>query len=332
MNAWHHFGSAGLVVAALATGCQARESTSPSPTASLEPYASASPSPTATAWAAVVLPATETGPSPTPFVHIVQKGDTLLAIALKYGVQLDQLLAANPDIDPHFLTVGQALNIPGPNGQPIQSLLPTSTPWALDVIDGRCFATPSGRTVCLATVAAPADTAVEAVSVQFSLVDASGSLITSQIAYAPLNLVPAGGIMPFMAEFESGLGTAAGLQTVLRSAVPVADPTGRYLPASVEGASLVYSDDHRLVHVSGTVHVTLQDSQGGPWRQSLLAMALDSQGSVIGFSKVQFDGEQSQPGDQPFSMDVFSLGPAITDVEIRAEARRIVQTTPTPAP
>jgi len=44
--------------------------------------------------------------------HTVQSGETLFAIARKYGVKLDALLAANPGLDPKRLKVGQTLNVP----------------------------------------------------------------------------------------------------------------------------------------------------------------------------------------------------------------------------
>ncbi len=39
------------------------------------------------------------GPSPTPFAHVVKKDDTLLGIAIRYGISLEDLLAANPGIE-----------------------------------------------------------------------------------------------------------------------------------------------------------------------------------------------------------------------------------------
>lgn len=46
--------------------------------------------------------------------HTVQAGESPYSIAKKYGVKLDALLAANPDIEPKRLKIGQTLNIPAP--------------------------------------------------------------------------------------------------------------------------------------------------------------------------------------------------------------------------
>jgi murein DD-endopeptidase MepM/ murein hydrolase activator NlpD len=49
---------------------------------------------------------------PNAEYYTVQYGDYMAAIALKYAVDLDLLIAANPEIDPNWLAVGQVLTIP----------------------------------------------------------------------------------------------------------------------------------------------------------------------------------------------------------------------------
>src|ERR1043166_2161967 len=49
-----------------------------------------------------------------PRVHVVKSGDTASAIARQYGVKLNALMAANPNVDARRLKVGQSLNIPPP--------------------------------------------------------------------------------------------------------------------------------------------------------------------------------------------------------------------------
>src|SRR5689334_16611660 len=50
----------------------------------------------------------------TPVTYTVQQGDTLLQIALRFGVDLTLLQSANGGIDPPSLQIGQQLTIPGP--------------------------------------------------------------------------------------------------------------------------------------------------------------------------------------------------------------------------
>lgn len=54
--------------------------------------------------------AQESGP-----VYIVQSGDTLSNIAARFNVTINDLIAANPSLDPNFLSEGQQIVIPGLN-------------------------------------------------------------------------------------------------------------------------------------------------------------------------------------------------------------------------
>ena len=45
--------------------------------------------------------------------HVVKAGETPTAIARKYGLKLEVLMAANPRLEPRRLRIGQTLNIPG---------------------------------------------------------------------------------------------------------------------------------------------------------------------------------------------------------------------------
>jgi len=61
--------------------------------------------------AARPVSAQESGP-----IYIVQAGDTLSYIASRFNVTIEDLMAANPAIDPNFLSEGQQIIIPGLEG------------------------------------------------------------------------------------------------------------------------------------------------------------------------------------------------------------------------
>lgn len=70
----------------------------PEPSATLEPTDTPEPTPTAT---------------PEPQTYTVQGGDTLLSIAQSFGVTVDAILQANPEIsDPELIRPGQEIVIP----------------------------------------------------------------------------------------------------------------------------------------------------------------------------------------------------------------------------
>ena len=49
-------------------------------------------------------------------IYIIQEGDTLYNVALRFNVSLDDLITANPSIDPNVLAAGQQVVIPGLEG------------------------------------------------------------------------------------------------------------------------------------------------------------------------------------------------------------------------
>ena len=69
-------------------------------------------------------------PTPTPrqTVYVVQEGDTLIAIAERFGVSVDSIVEVNGIEDPTLINIGQELLIPG--GQEPAPTQPGSTPGA----------------------------------------------------------------------------------------------------------------------------------------------------------------------------------------------------------
>jgi murein DD-endopeptidase MepM/ murein hydrolase activator NlpD len=49
-------------------------------------------------------------------VYIVQQGDTLSLIATRFNVSINDIVAANPSLDPNFISEGQQITIPGLEG------------------------------------------------------------------------------------------------------------------------------------------------------------------------------------------------------------------------
>ncbi len=56
---------------------------------------------------------TRQGPAPDmPQQYTVKEGDTMFDIALKFGITLEALTAANPGVNPERIFPGQVLNVP----------------------------------------------------------------------------------------------------------------------------------------------------------------------------------------------------------------------------
>jgi LysM repeat protein len=58
--------------------------------------------------------------------YSVKSGDTLAGIAERFGVSLDDLRAANPNLNPAALSVGDLVRLPALSGDPPPTATPTS--------------------------------------------------------------------------------------------------------------------------------------------------------------------------------------------------------------
>ncbi len=79
----------------------------PQPTAILMPTRPVAPTSTATATPTAT-------PTSNVRAHVVQPGETLAAIAQRYGVTVEAILALNQFSNPNLIEVGQELLIPPP--------------------------------------------------------------------------------------------------------------------------------------------------------------------------------------------------------------------------
>jgi LysM repeat protein len=77
-----------------------------------EPTSTEAPAPTAAAPTPVPPPVATETPSSLGQTYTVQEGDIPMTIAAKFGITVEELLAANPGVDPTGLHIGQVLVIP----------------------------------------------------------------------------------------------------------------------------------------------------------------------------------------------------------------------------
>lgn len=95
------------------------------------PSAGGSPSPTLPTVTPIVTPAPTPVPEPTDQIYIVQPGDTMSRIAGKFGLTLEELIAANAETipDPNKLQIGDQVIIPArdPEDLPAASEIPAAS-------------------------------------------------------------------------------------------------------------------------------------------------------------------------------------------------------------
>jgi LysM repeat protein len=93
------------------------------------PGVGASASPSGAAASASVEPTPV--PAPTPQIYTIKAGDALGRIARRFGLTLEQLQAANPDIkDPNRIKVGDKIVIPTPPPDEVSGGSPSAAPSA----------------------------------------------------------------------------------------------------------------------------------------------------------------------------------------------------------
>jgi LysM repeat protein len=251
-------------------------------------------------------------------VYVVRQGDTLSGIASRFGVPLEQLQAANPAVDPRFLTVGAALIIPT-GGEDPASVLPTPTPPALQLAAPSCFSSAEGALTCFVPAGNPGPLGLENVAARVSLVDASGAVVASETALLPLNLLPPGQSLPLVASFSPPVPPWAHAEIQLLSALPVADSGERYVPVEVGDSRVAISPDGLSAVVSGALALSAgSESAAEVW---LAALALDSEGRVVGVRRWESATPLLAGGSLEFTLNLYSLSGRIAAVALYAEAR-----------
>lgn len=90
------------------------ETATPTPESAVSPTPSPTPTPEATPT-----------PTPAPQTYTVQAGDTLLGIAERFGITVEDLQSRNELTDPNNIFVGQQLQLPQP-GERVQPETPAA--------------------------------------------------------------------------------------------------------------------------------------------------------------------------------------------------------------
>jgi len=305
-----------IVWAALWAGCGGVQVTtapaataSPSPAWTLTPYLTPSPSPTLSS-TPPRLP-TAAMPSPTPWTYQVQKGDTMLGIALRFGVPLEELKQANPGVDPQFLSVGARLIIPVNADNPAG--LPTPTPVPLTVGTPFCAPAVDGSAVCLVTVTNPGPQAVEAVSVWVALENGEARNVE-----ALNDLLPAGSTTVAVARFAPPAPPRPRAAARLLRALPVDEERQqqRYLSVALDETKTTIAVDGRSARVVGEATVNAEQT-GQIW---VVAVAYDDRGRPVGARRWEAGAPTAGGQTVSFAFTLYSIGPRIARVALSAEA------------
>jgi LysM repeat protein len=308
----------------LLSACSPTPTVSPIPTPlslrTFIPYRTSTPTPTLAAPTRLPPPTETPLPTPTPFTYTVKKDDSMLAIAINYGISLEQLLAANPSVQPRMLSVGTVLVIP------LEGVLatpePTEAPLPLQASQPLCYPQADGGLWCLMLVLNDQAGAVENLTGRISFFSPSGESLGSQTVFAPLDLLQSSEKLALAAYFPPPLAGEWIVQGELLSALPVADGDPRYLSAAFQLDSLTIAPDGKSAGVFGVV--LLPEGQPSVGTLMLAGTAYDVYGRPVSVRKWQV--ENPCPSGEicsriPFEGVLYSLGPAIVQVELLVQAK-----------
>jgi LysM repeat protein len=258
--------------------------------------------------------------TPTPLTYTVVAGDTLMQIAQKFGVSLDDLMAANPDVSATSLMIGAVLTIPtSPILTPVTGPTPVNLPFTrLD-----CWPTADGGKWCFAAITNITGDTLENLIAQISLVNSSGTIAASQTSMSMLDILPPGKSTALATFFPAPMPLDAMPQAQLTSAIRILPTDSRYAHLEI-GNSLVNVDWSGLTAtVSGQVRpaggvIPPEIPARNLW---IAATAYDETGRVVGVRRWESTEAVPAGGTQSFEFQISSLGPAIDRVELLLEAR-----------
>ena len=301
----------------LLTAFAPRQTKSAPLTVDLIPFATSTPIPLPLSGLEGLVTAEMPLPSPTPFTYTVQTGDTMSSIALQFGVSIDDLQAANTEISPNAMSVGQVLNIPGSPDNPSGEPTPTPAPFTVQQIE--CYPTADKAMWCFVLVHNDFSDLMENVSAQVTLVDENNVILASQIALLSLNILAPNTSLPLAVFFAPEIPSDAKPQVQVLTAIQLLPNDTRYLPATINNTLVQINAERRSARVSGEV---LLPSQAGTASQVWVAgTAYDDAGRVIGVRRWESSAGLSPGGSLPFEFMVSSIGGKIARVEFAVEAR-----------
>jgi LysM repeat protein len=254
----------------------------------------------------------------TPFVHIVESGDTLLGIALEYGVDLEALRHANGNLDPRSLQIGQQLIIPT-SSSAVLSAPATPTPLSLPLDPPTCYETSTLSLLCLGEVVNTLDHPVERAAVSVQLVHADGYVLTEKWAITEQTIIFPDQAAPYRMLFWREWEGYTEVIPVLLSADSAEQVTERFITPIIENEESIVTSGHYVITA------TLRNPEPQPAQSLRVIVTLyDNRRHVVGYRAVRFD--DSLPGDAILPIEI-SIIPQVDDITelthaIYAEARR----------
>lgn len=278
---------------------------------SVQPYLTSTRAATTTPNVLVIIDTTQ--PTSTLQVYIVESGDTISEIAEKFKISQADLIAANPDVNPNALTIGQTLFIPDPSTP--HAAASTLTPMPVPITQAICHPTADSGLWCFALIQNNTADILENVSAQITLFDEDDKVQASQVAFMPLDILAPNSSLPVYVFFPN---TPASAKPQVRLLSAMQGSGTGYLPAALDNTSAQIDWDGKSAKVSG--QILLPAESNAATQVWVAAVAYDKNGTVVGVRR--WEGGALQPGSsRHFEFSISSVGGEIEAVEFFAQAR-----------
>ena len=265
-------------------------------------------------------------PTPTPLYYSVGEEDDMFGIALRYGISLEALKTANPDVNPYFMGVGTQLLIPitpTPIAATPTPHMPQPTAEATSTavlsLQTDCYRDAAGGVICFVLAQNLSEKPIENPTALVTLSGVSTEYSQTQTAILPLNLLPAGAALPLVTYFQAPTPDQFTATAQADFWLPVPEEDTRYLEISLADLQTEIMEDSRSAEIRG--QVALADPTKQPGAIWLLATAFTQDGRVAGIRRWEAPQPILASQSIPFNFTVYSMGPEIVRVEVSAEAR-----------
>ena len=256
-------------------------------------------------------------PTPTSLIHTVALGETFSSIALRYGLSIADVQAANPDADSNVLIVGDELLIPAGGSAPQAGI--ALEPLPIEISEPDCSETIEGNWWCVVIVRNPLEEPAADISVRFSMLDAAGEIQTEMNIPTALNRLAPGESLPAAVLFTADGDTIPTVQAEIASALPLIQTAYTFLQSEISGEQIEINGRHAAV--SASVTVTAPEGEGVQiW---VLASAYDENGRLVGIRRTISEVQAASGGVVKINLNLYSASVAIADVLLAAEAFQI---------
>jgi hypothetical protein len=215
------------------------------------------------------------------------------------------------------MPIGQVIKIPSDPENP--SGEPTPTPASFTVQQIECYSTADKGMWCFVLVHNDFSDFMENVSAQLTLIDSNDTVLASQTAFLPLNILPPDTSLPLTVFFSPEIPFDAKPRVQILTAIRLSTGDQRYIPATINNTLVEVNADGRTAHVSGMVFSQSQDRDS--YQVWVAATAFDDTGRVVGFRRWEWDKGLAAGGSIPFDFLISSIGGKIRRVEFAVEAR-----------